>query len=467
MTRHAARQAMEWLGAQLGDLSTIRNATARDQSFKNWRQSTLTILQRIWPADQDRIERFRRIPFSPADPRADVRTTREWYSRGCQEAARVLTQLIEDVRTNGVAEAAATELSELQVGEFDNGFPTVDLPGGEATAVTPPPAAPAGQSPAVPTGHGAEQLTPTFAKIGTNMKTRLRELLGFAQLSAKALTGAPAGETPAPESTPAPKANSVPRAGTWNASAPAADGASSNLLRAMRAKTAPPTSVPLASPYVPPPAEAAATGEPLELPSGASVSMSKPTTLRGSIEKVTIESLISPTFRGEGEPAPDDADEDSADGFRDDTALEALTESDATPQELDPEPPRPAGRPALTLVRAVPDPPAVPPRAEPAASATPPVTPEPPRGARSLDESALEDPDAIAVVSMAQDLARLGVPAERQAEARARLADLARRIERGQIEWGVLRKAVWFAMEYPEVARRLLPVLLPWIERAA
>ena len=30
-----------------------------------------------------------------------------------------------------------------------------------------------------------------------------------------------------------------------------------------------------------------------------------------------------------------------------------------------------------------------------------------------------------------------------------------------------LRKAVWFAMEYPELARRLVPVLLPWMDRAA
>jgi hypothetical protein len=45
--------------------------------------------------------------------------------------------------------------------------------------------------------------------------------------------------------------------------------------------------------------------------------------------------------------------------------------------------------------------------------------------------------------------------------------DLARRIEAGEFEWGALRKAVWFAMEYPALARRVMPLLLPWIDRAA
>src|ERR1041385_5923555 len=205
MTRNAARQAMEWLGAQLGDLGTIRNATARDQTFKTWRQSTLTILQRVWPADQDRIERFRRIPFSPADPRADVRTTREWYCRGCQEAARVLTRLIEDVRMNGVAEGTATELSELQVGEFDSGFPTVDLPGGESGADAPEAPMPDPEEPPV------DRPRP---KSGLNMKSRLRELLGFAHLSAKAVTNLPPADEDPTTDTVRP---GVPNAPTRNA----------------------------------------------------------------------------------------------------------------------------------------------------------------------------------------------------------------------------------------------------------
>jgi len=77
------------------------------------------------------------------------------------------------------------------------------------------------------------------------------------------------------------------------------------------------------------------------------------------------------------------------------------------------------------------------------------------------------DPDAIAIISIVDELTVLGVPATRQSETRARLLDLSRRIENGELEWNALKKAVWFAMEYPEVARRLMPLLLPWIDRAA
>ena len=77
------------------------------------------------------------------------------------------------------------------------------------------------------------------------------------------------------------------------------------------------------------------------------------------------------------------------------------------------------------------------------------------------------DPDAIAVISMVEELSLMGVPANRHSETRARLVALAARMERGDLEWTLLRKAVWFAMEYPELARRLMPVLLTWIDRAA
>src|SRR5207302_305360 len=46
----SSARAVEWLEQQLRELAGIRNATARDPSFKNWRQATLTAMQRIWPA---------------------------------------------------------------------------------------------------------------------------------------------------------------------------------------------------------------------------------------------------------------------------------------------------------------------------------------------------------------------------------------------------------------------------------
>jgi len=89
------------------------------------------------------------------------------------------------------------------------------------------------------------------------------------------------------------------------------------------------------------------------------------------------------------------------------------------------------------------------------------------RGTHESSEHGFSDPDAIAIASMFDELTSMGVPSSRQSEARARLLDLARRIETEDLPWSALRKAVWFAMEYPEVARRLIPMLLPWIDRAA
>jgi hypothetical protein len=91
----------------------------------------------------------------------------------------------------------------------------------------------------------------------------------------------------------------------------------------------------------------------------------------------------------------------------------------------------------------------------------------PKRASRPIETPGFGDPDAISVASMLSDLDGMSVPNERQAEVRARLMDLARRLERGDLEWAALRKAVWFVMEYPELARRVMPLLLPWIDRAA
>ena len=39
------------LEEQIRQLRELRNAGPRDSGFKQWRQSTLTAIQRIWPAD--------------------------------------------------------------------------------------------------------------------------------------------------------------------------------------------------------------------------------------------------------------------------------------------------------------------------------------------------------------------------------------------------------------------------------
>ncbi len=586
----SAQQGIEWLEQQLTDLAGIRNATPRDPSFKNWRQGTLTVMQRIWPGDQERSERFRRIPFSPADPRADARAIREWYSRGCQEATRVLNGFVEEIRKIGVPDAPDDVASKPSSGEFEVDFPTVDLPSGdlgttELPADVPdnmfadlvdhtlrpsdsPMAAPRGLE-IEPSSAVAPMADPPLVsapdsrqvKKGLNMKAKLRDLLGFAQLSAKAIAGYPRDPAPplsppaarSPRPTP-PKLDVVPVGDEAAIDRPLDSSPTLELksptpeasVLAPAPVTPGPPLLPIASPppatQVPPAAAADAVNpEP-----GMSVVMSRPTTLRASIEKVSIESLISPEFRSPNaekskpggtevtsvtpaevgppveavvpirvpepvrlpepveaetpielpEPVEDDApDEFDAGADPDELLAEAAAELEAA--ESAPPPPVVSATPPESISKVLP----MPPRAT---SQRPPLDPvdeddpavahvdpeafaratedfmrsSPVLGAKgrrvkrgydepAFDGAGFEDADAIAVASMVEDLQMLGVPAARQAETRARLRDLARRLESGELDWAALRKAVWFAMEHPEVARRLMPVLLPWIDRAA
>ena len=67
----------------------------------------------------------------------------------------------------------------------------------------------------------------------------------------------------------------------------------------------------------------------------------------------------------------------------------------------------------------------------------------------------------------ASEVGRLGVPEGQQAAVRAMLLDLARGFDDGRTNWDAIRHAVMFAMEYPPLARRVLPLLVPHLDRAA
>jgi hypothetical protein len=86
---------------------------------------------------------------------------------------------------------------------------------------------------------------------------------------------------------------------------------------------------------------------------------------------------------------------------------------------------------------------------------------------RRSDTTEFLDPDAVAVATLAADVGRLGIPEGMRASIASRLLDVARRLEEGVVEWALLRGTVTDAMQYPELAKRLLPILLPWLERAA
>jgi len=98
----AVQRAREWLERQLADLGQLRNATRRDPSFKTWRQQTLTVIQRVWPGDTRRVDRFRRIPFSPPAPHATAAQMRDSYERGWGEAGVLLREFLAELNLLGL-----------------------------------------------------------------------------------------------------------------------------------------------------------------------------------------------------------------------------------------------------------------------------------------------------------------------------------------------------------------------------
>lgn len=157
--------------------------------------------------------------------------------------------------------------------------------------------------------------------------------------------------------------------------------------------------------------------------------------------------------------------------------------------------PLPADPPRATPAAPPPPPPAAPPRQEAPArerqSGPPPLAPEPPGGPDQATEeflrnspvlsslarpvrrkepeaqAAFRSPEAVEMLGLAASLGDFGVPADRSAHARLVLADLARRLENRDLTWDQLREAVQFALDYPPLARRILPLLLPFLDRAA
>ncbi len=99
-----ARQMIE---EQIAALGSLRNGSTRDSNFKQWRQNTLTVIQRCWPGEPQRGERFRRVPFSAPSSRADAREMREYFERGCAEALGYLRSLLAEIDKAGLPRASA------------------------------------------------------------------------------------------------------------------------------------------------------------------------------------------------------------------------------------------------------------------------------------------------------------------------------------------------------------------------
>jgi hypothetical protein len=79
----------------------------------------------------------------------------------------------------------------------------------------------------------------------------------------------------------------------------------------------------------------------------------------------------------------------------------------------------------------------------------------------------LVNTSALQILQLATELDRLGVPEAQRPLARAFLMDLARLMEKGEVSWDVLRDAMQMVMQFPPLARRAMPLLLPYLDQAA
>jgi hypothetical protein len=171
---NTAQRAREWLEHQLAELAELRNATRRDHNFKAWRQHTLTVIQRVWPGDTHRVERFRRVPFSPPMSHATDKQVREFYERGWGEAGVLLREFLAEVNLLGLSPievagtrpGAETEAAMGPMPALDRG-PMPEVESSTTFEREPEPPAPGEPRPDV-IGRAMERLfgdSPVFRKL--------------------------------------------------------------------------------------------------------------------------------------------------------------------------------------------------------------------------------------------------------------------------------------------------------------
>ena len=107
------KAAQAKLDKQIEQLGGLRNGGTRAVEFREWRQTTLTLIERMWPDQSSRATRFRRIPFSPASANSDDKVMRDAFERGCAEARRLLRLWHAEIGSRGLSqEVAAPRLAE-------------------------------------------------------------------------------------------------------------------------------------------------------------------------------------------------------------------------------------------------------------------------------------------------------------------------------------------------------------------
>ena len=581
-------KAGEWLRQQIDELGALRNASVRDPQFKAWRQNTLTFIQRIWPGDTTKSERFRRVPFTPPSTKHDARTGREYYERGCGEALEYLNTLLVSLGDSQAGPAPVE--NERHPESFEGDFPEVDLGGAPPAPVGAAPPAALDEAPidlpaaTAARGEGPPELPPSAGRpetlgssgeflasaafldpeaetpghlpgtggtlashpplpaspreeepphpsrisvrgsapgerpvteVASPPPTRvnpLADILGPAREQARKdadrggvhVRKDPPREThreaakDAPRETPREAPREAPREGAKNGK--------------KKAKTPKPRLKDMlglaslehsevAAPVPPAPAQSDLTREtpvpeavPFERPAPpAAAPETTPGFEAGGDREIPVASEDSPAFAGGLEKAggwslPEfmtPPDPSHAAG------PVAAAPPDEEIEASEPEAPSAESHEALSAahVESLPAPPhaseedaghAARVTAEfldksPVMSSVPRPVTRAPRGASPGAESAPPPPagvpsnDSVAsrILAIAAEVDQLGVPEGHRARARAALMDLARELDESDVAWDVLRDAVHFVMEFPPLARRTLPLLLPYLDRAA
>jgi hypothetical protein len=187
----AALRAREWLERQLADLGQLRNATRRDHNFKTWRQQTLTVIQRVWPGEARRVDRFRRIPFSPPTAHATDAQVREYYERGWGEAGVLLREFLAEINLLGLPQVRAA--GTYAGSETEAAMGQMPALGGQD--------APWPVAAVAPVDAGAPAATqPTDAEFGDDIGRAMDRLLGRSPaFRSSASTPLPAQPDAAPE----------------------------------------------------------------------------------------------------------------------------------------------------------------------------------------------------------------------------------------------------------------------------
>ena len=465
----------EWakrlLEDQIDRLGELRNANPRDQSFKLWRQTTLTVIQRLWPGNASKSEAFRRVAFTTPSARATRNQVRQHYDRGCAEAVSYLRTLMLEI------DGGALSLGAENVSPLDGAEPTppvapesAELPrdsraldeglvgsgplgsmGPPQPIVTGPPlkfispaferdpefrtGAPAPPPPVIVKASEpiAPAPPPVIAKAPEpNAVAPLPPPPVIARASER-IAAAPPPPPPVIARAPEPKAAQEPVVEKPVIETPSARRPEKRALKEMLGFVDAPAPRGAQTPRSP----EIVPGRP-DSPAAAPVS--------DSPRVAPAESV----YEGSGLPDAEEEHIDEApDPFAHDEedALEPMEEV-ARPDSTDlfrNSPVFSAPAPAPVTSRPVP----------------PPVTPRP--SSRPLVSGRNTNVSTV-LKALAADVTRLGVPEGQRAATRAALVGLARQFDEGTATWSSVRQTFVMALEFPALARLLIPSLVPYLD---